>query len=97
MTSHEVYIALFWFVIGGYVVYVGWTLHRIAAERTARAHHPSSLPQLAGGAAEVRGRGGAVYGPQLAGGDAEVRGRGGSGGDRDPSAGASSLVELLFD
>ena len=58
MTSHEVYAALFWIVAGGYVAYLGWTLYRIAAERTARSRHPSSLPQLAGGDAEVRGRGG---------------------------------------
>ena len=44
MTSHEVYAALFWIVAGGYVAYLGWTLYRIAAERTARSRHPSSLP-----------------------------------------------------
>ena len=58
MTSHEVYVALFWIVVGGYVSYLGWSLYRITAERAARARHPSSLPQLAGGDAEVRGRGG---------------------------------------
>ena len=41
MTSHEVYTALFWIVGGGYVTYLGWTLYRIAAERNARARHPS--------------------------------------------------------
>jgi hypothetical protein len=48
VTSHEVYIALFWIVIGGYVAYLGWTLYRIAAERAARARHPSSLPHAVG-------------------------------------------------
>ena len=43
MTSHEVYTALFWIVAGGYVTYLGWTIYRIAAERAARARHPSQL------------------------------------------------------
>jgi len=52
MTSHEVYIALFWIVVGGYAAYLGWTLYRITAERTARARHPSrekgqSTPRVA--------------------------------------------------
>ena len=51
MTSHEVYAALFWIVLGGYVTYLGWTLYHIAAERAARARHPSrkrgqSTPRL---------------------------------------------------
>jgi hypothetical protein len=42
MTSHEVYVALFWIVVGGYAIYVGWTVYRIATERAARRRHPSS-------------------------------------------------------
>jgi membrane protein required for beta-lactamase induction len=41
MTSHELYIALFWIVIGGYATYLGWTLYHIATESAARARHPS--------------------------------------------------------
>lgn len=48
MTSHEVYVALFWIVIGGYATYLGWSLYRLTAERTARSRHPSSLPQVVG-------------------------------------------------
>ena len=48
MTSHEVYVALFWIVIGGYVSYLGWTLYRITVERAARRRHPSSLPHAVG-------------------------------------------------
>ena len=48
MTSHEVYVSLFWIVIGGYVAYLGWTLYRIRAERAARTRHPSSLPHAVG-------------------------------------------------
>jgi hypothetical protein len=48
VTSHEVYIALFWIVLGGYVSYLGWTLHRITAERTTRSRHPTSLPHAVG-------------------------------------------------
>jgi len=51
MTLHEMYVSLFWIVIGGYVAYLGWTVYRVATERAARARHPSrksdrSTPQL---------------------------------------------------
>ncbi len=42
MTLQEVYVALFWMVAGGYVIYLGWTIYRIATERAARRRHPSS-------------------------------------------------------
>jgi hypothetical protein len=48
VTSHEVYVSLFWIVLGGYVTYLGWTLYHITAERAARARHPSSLPHGVG-------------------------------------------------
>lgn len=48
MTSHEVYVSLFWIVIGGYVTYLGWTFYRITAEHAARLRHPSSLPHGVG-------------------------------------------------
>jgi len=60
MTLHEVYIALFWIVIGGYVAYLGWTVYRVAAERAARARHPSresdqGTPRLSRGTARTPG------------------------------------------
>lgn len=42
MTSNEVLTSLIWIVAGGYVLYVGWTVHRITANRSARRRHPSS-------------------------------------------------------
>ena len=98
MTSHEVYIALFWIVIGGYVAYLGWTLYRITTERAARARHPSSLPQLAGGDAEVRGRGGSSFLPHAVGEMPRQVSEGAvSDDDREPSASPRTLVEFLFD
>jgi hypothetical protein len=95
MTMHEVYVSLFWIVIGGYVTYLGWTLYRIAAERATRARHPSSLPQLAGGDAEVRGRGGSLSCPPAVGEMSKYETEGtNSGADREPSASSRSILEL---
>jgi hypothetical protein len=48
MTAHEVYITLFWFVTFGYIAYLGWSVYRIVAERSARARHPSFPSREAG-------------------------------------------------
>ena len=42
MTSHEVYVALFWIVAGSYIFYLGWLVYVSVAERAARLRHPSN-------------------------------------------------------
>jgi hypothetical protein len=95
MTMHEVYVSLFWIVIGGYVTYLGWTLNRIAVVRATRARHPSSLPQPAGGDAEVRGKGGSLSLPHAVGEMSRYKTEGTvPGADREPSTGPRSILEL---